>query len=1514
MISTTDSHTIDSIKLILLKPFNVRSYDDILLLKSYLSKTEYIRHNLSTVSSIQLDELCRNINLETCELDENVFKQGDVGDKLYIILSGRCDIKVTYKVELISGESELRDKLIVTLSNGQHFGERALVFDEPRAATVTCSHHTDLLCISKATYLSVLNQYDEALTNQNKLSMNKDSKDYVVRVLTKARHKRSAEEIEGISSYLGRRIAFFEKLDNSQRLEVCRVAEILPVWGKSVLFKQGSMGQAFYIILTGSVDIYVSNNSRDGHREERSKEGGPALVRGIGEVSIYDGLGDKVSTLHSGESFGERALENESSQRMASVVTYDDLTELVVLAKEDYHNLVSVMLKKDSMDKILLLRKTSFFHHTDVSHLMHMAKCMEPKRFHLDEVLYECGREAMGIIIIACGECKAVIEADSNPTPNPVTNTVRAVNTVSGTNSLSLTNTVSDTGVGTKTASMAAFINKMRGKQTVNLGRIAPYSVLGTCIALQSDLSDTVYNTETVMAASLVSCYVINKVDFFTSIPKDTVHHIIQTIKAFKMPIMRELWETTPKAVDENDWKINKAWGDFRDDILQKKSHPSLIQNFRNMNELQLTFETDGGVDLACDSASDTCSVNSRGSKGNTNGNNKITYSAVGLALVAAGKKSKIRKLHAGIGMGGHGKGLSLIAAYSRNSSNSILSHGSVNSINNNSASTSTVSIDWGSREVLDKERKHRQPKGRNLYLETWKKSRRSTVISNNISSLDSLAFEDDKDVLTTIERGLARQRETKYLKPLNSDSPSSPSSAPRQSVFPFFLLQIHCAKYTGRDGVMGGAIQRFCNCYLRLCGTMPTCADAKHIADEVMKNAFLTIFKSRLDKENELSLNWRPFNGFEGLPMQCTDHFIIYCRDSAIEFASLNPSENLLDQEFPAIAKLRNQRYACVNTNQLHPNFSRDDESPKTAEEQEESDDEEKSLDSEDTKFTKSVADRSNRNNNNLTKSSPNNKFEKNKKLKLSAKITEKNKIESERSVSSFQNKNSIFMEMSIVNEILFVCSSHVECLRYSILQLQLQIPENSRNLKSSDSNKSLSNFNANENSLSNKRICVFPLFDWFAANEESLRNFYSENALARMSEDGGVDIDIDTENSSKKINSQTNKKSTENSSFMLEAMKSLKTSLHESFLPTDRQTFEMRCKLASTIELPEDMGVSIIPASSRRINDSSNNNINSNRISSTKLSINPTALASIRRQTSSNVSTIKSMQMLGREIECKRLNKQVSGEIEKIELLSHCINDGSNDNIAFNNLIEGSSTLNTEDESQENANVNGVNAKAAAYDFSMYRAKLDALNKGSIGRKKLIHLSNQLSKNEIALSKILNNKKEMNTTSANVMNMNSVGILGTAPPSKAMVTIDDDSSSVTSLNSTTGASLGMYEDEGQGQGNGILMSEENIKALNEITKGRTLDDSVKEDIKMGMGLVEKRLAMFDALSKLHVPVVDHNSPGIAKDLHRKTHLSNGHRNTLTSGAGINASLPAESLERKLNTLEGMLRANQTK
>ena len=125
---------------------------------------------------------------------------------------------------------------------------------------------------------------------------------------------------------------------------------------------------------------------------------------------------------------------------------------------------------------------------------------MEPKRFHIDEALYECGKEATDIIITACGECKAEIVADSVPitmtsvgaVANSRTTLTSGISISSeGSHSTHTSSTTTAAGA-VKTAAMVAFLNRMKGVQVVNLGRIAPYSVLGTCIALQNDLADVV--------------------------------------------------------------------------------------------------------------------------------------------------------------------------------------------------------------------------------------------------------------------------------------------------------------------------------------------------------------------------------------------------------------------------------------------------------------------------------------------------------------------------------------------------------------------------------------------------------------------------------------------------------------------------------------------------------------------------------------------------------------------------------------------------------------------------------------------------------------------------------------------------------------------------------------------------------------------------------------------------------------------------------------------------------------
>jgi len=77
---------------------------------------------------------------EHFEPGQDVFQQGDLGDRLYIVLSGEAEVR---RAEA-GGE-----KVLARLGPGQCFGEMALVNRAKRNATVRCVTAMDVLSLPK---------------------------------------------------------------------------------------------------------------------------------------------------------------------------------------------------------------------------------------------------------------------------------------------------------------------------------------------------------------------------------------------------------------------------------------------------------------------------------------------------------------------------------------------------------------------------------------------------------------------------------------------------------------------------------------------------------------------------------------------------------------------------------------------------------------------------------------------------------------------------------------------------------------------------------------------------------------------------------------------------------------------------------------------------------------------------------------------------------------------------------------------------------------------------------------------------------------------------------------------------------------------------------------------------------------------------------------------------------------------------------------------------------------------
>ena len=81
-----------------------------------------------------------------------IIKEGDLGSTAFLIQSGQ--------VRVIAGRSVGREVELGVLGVGQIFGEMALIFDEPRTATVESIEDCNLIVINRETMNHKLNKSD----------------------------------------------------------------------------------------------------------------------------------------------------------------------------------------------------------------------------------------------------------------------------------------------------------------------------------------------------------------------------------------------------------------------------------------------------------------------------------------------------------------------------------------------------------------------------------------------------------------------------------------------------------------------------------------------------------------------------------------------------------------------------------------------------------------------------------------------------------------------------------------------------------------------------------------------------------------------------------------------------------------------------------------------------------------------------------------------------------------------------------------------------------------------------------------------------------------------------------------------------------------------------------------------------------------------------------------------------------------------------------------------------------
>jgi putative ABC transport system ATP-binding protein len=97
----------------------------------------------------KISDVADQLMVEEAAAGDVVIRQGDVGDRFYLIRSGRVEVKI---------RDEAGERRVAEFGEGDYFGERALMTDEPRNATVIATAPSVFYTLGKDDFRAVLSQ------------------------------------------------------------------------------------------------------------------------------------------------------------------------------------------------------------------------------------------------------------------------------------------------------------------------------------------------------------------------------------------------------------------------------------------------------------------------------------------------------------------------------------------------------------------------------------------------------------------------------------------------------------------------------------------------------------------------------------------------------------------------------------------------------------------------------------------------------------------------------------------------------------------------------------------------------------------------------------------------------------------------------------------------------------------------------------------------------------------------------------------------------------------------------------------------------------------------------------------------------------------------------------------------------------------------------------------------------------------------------------------------------------
>jgi len=256
--------------------------------RNFIAETIADNFIFGVVSKEEMTKLLDAFEEYTASVGTKIITEGDVGDYFYIIMDGKVEFTVN-------------SERVGNAGKGKAFGDLALLYDCPRAATCVAAENCALWRVDKKTFRQIL---ANGRVNGDK-------------VILKVLHK--VKLLEGLSDEYLAKIA---------------AATTTKTFVKGdVIIKKGDIGTKFFMLKDGTVTVKDIEAGGDKFADQIYKEG---------------------------DFFGERALLTEEP-RAANIIANEDCTTLI-LSRENFLNVVGPLetLVKKAQDLQVLQSVPAF--------------------------------------------------------------------------------------------------------------------------------------------------------------------------------------------------------------------------------------------------------------------------------------------------------------------------------------------------------------------------------------------------------------------------------------------------------------------------------------------------------------------------------------------------------------------------------------------------------------------------------------------------------------------------------------------------------------------------------------------------------------------------------------------------------------------------------------------------------------------------------------------------------------------------------------------------------------------------------------------------------------------------------------------------------------------------------------------------------------------------------------------------------------------------------------------------